>query len=496
MRGVFMSKQTSDYDSLNISGSLSENLSLFKEIFRFDDVLRIRHIKIARKTACALLYMDGMADSAEINESVVRPLVRAECVTADTAYISQSILFANESVITACVGDMLRAVLYGDTIILIDGQAKALTVNTKGWRTRSITEPNDERVLQGPREGFGEAAMFNLAMLRRKLLTPDLCIEMLRMGRRTDTLVFVCYLKSLVNVKILCELKRRMKRIEIDGVLDSNYISESIRDHRLSLFKTIGTTERPDIVAARLLEGRIAVVVDGTPVVLTLPYLFSESFQSDEDYYLNFLVASVGRLLRYICFFLAVSVPAVFLALSTHHLKLLPTHMALSVAQLRRGVPMSSVTECVLLILVFEILQETGIRMPQGLGHALSIVGGLVVGQAAVEARIISAPMLIAVALSGIAGLMIPRLKGAVFYLKLISVAAAALFGLYGCIAAGCIFLFRIFGMSSFGVDYTVSLVRPSPQHLKDSVLRAPWWRMIERPCFNKNKTRQGRYRK
>lgn len=488
-----MKSSVSDYENMTLSETLSENITLFKEIFRCDDILRMRRFKISGNTDCALFYMDGMVNSDSINESIVRPLILAENAVSDVSYISENILFANETKITKYLSDILRAVLYGDTVLFVNGQSHALTINTKGWRTRGISEPMDERVLQGPREGFDEAAMFNLAMIRRRLLTPDLCIEMFRVGRRTDTLVFVCYLKSLASEKILRELKKRISSIDIDGILDSNYISESIRDHRMSLLKTIGSTERPDIVAARLLEGRIAVVVDGTPVVLTLPYLFSENFQSDEDYYLNFLVSSVGRILRFICFFLAVSVPAVFLALTTFHLKLLPTHMALSIAELRQGVPMSSVTECVLLILVFEILQETGIRMPQGLGHALSIVGGLVVGQAAVEARIISAPMLIAVALSGISGLMIPRLKGVVFYLKLLLVAASALFGLYGYISLSAVFVIRVFGMKSFGVDYTVSLNDPDFQSVKDTFFRAPWWAMIKRPMFNKNKIRQRR---
>ena len=488
-----MKSSVSDYENMTLSETLSENIAVFKEIFRSDDILRMRRFKISGNIDCALFYMDGMINSESINESIVRPLILSENAVGDVTYISENILFANETKVSKYLSDMLRAVLYGDTILLIDGQSRALTINTKGWRTRGIIEPMDERVLQGPREGFDEAAMFNLAMIRRRLLTPDLCIEMLRVGRRTDTLVFVCYLKSLASERIVKELKKRISEIDIDGILDSNYISESIRDHPMSLLKTIGSTERPDIVAARLLEGRIAVVVDGTPVVLTLPYLFSENFQSDEDYYLNFLVSSVGRILRFVCFFLAVSVPAVFLALTTFHLKLLPTNMALSIAELRQGVPMSSVTECILLILVFEILQETGIRMPQGLGHALSIVGGLVVGQAAVEARIISAPMLIAVALSGISGLMIPRLKGVVFYLKLLLVAASALFGLYGYISLSAVFVIRVFGMNSFGVDYTVSLNDPDFQNIKDTFFRAPWWALIKRPMFNKNKIRQRR---
>ena len=199
------------------------------------------------------------------------------------------------------------------------------------------------------------------------------------------------------------------------------------------------------------------------------------------------MVSSVGRVLRYLCFFIAVSVPAVFVALMTFHPQLLPTSFSLSVAQLRGGVPLPTVAECLILILVFEILKETGVRTPQSLGHALSIVGGLVVGQAAVEARIISAPMLIAVALSGISGLMVPRLKGVVFYMRIVLVLAVSVAGLYGYLAAVCALVCEIFTIRSFGVDYTASARRFRFQDFKDSIIRAPWYDMLRRPVFNKN---------
>ncbi len=492
-----MSGQIADYAESRLSSSLEENIRLFKGIFEKDAVLRLRKIAVRSSCSydCALFYMDGMIKAELLNESVIRPLITSRAERREDSlvgFISKQVLFAGETSVTDRVEDMLRSLLYGDTLLLVDGCTDAITINTKGWRTRGISEPEDERVLQGPREGFDEAALLNLAMIRRKLLTPDLCTELIRVGRRSDTPVFICYLDTLVNKRTLSELKKRIKKLDMDGILDSNYIAEQIRDHPRSLFKTCGSTERPDIVAARLLEGRIALVVDGTPVVMTVPYLFSENFQSDEDYYLNYAVSSVGRLLRFVCFFLSVSIPAVFIAATSYHKELLPTSLALTVAQLRGGVPFSAFWECILLIFVFEILKETGVRMPQSLGHALSIVGGLVVGQAAVEARIVSAPMLIIVALSGISGLMVPRLKGAVFYLRLIYVVLSALFGLYGYIAGITVTLIHILDLSSFGTSSTVSLDRASFQSLKDSFWRAPWGKMRTRPFFNQNIIRAG----
>lgn len=489
--------QTSDYNNINLSGNLQKDINLFKEIFKKDSVLRVKEIKARNneKIDCALIYMDGMIDSEQLNDAVIEPILTANVKneSPDIAdYLQKQVIFARDIKKTDNVAKAIEGILYGEALLLIDTSINGLMIDAKGWRTRGITEPQDERVLQGPREGFEEAALLNLAMLRRRLQTPDFCAEMLRVGRRTGTLVFICYLDSLADSSMVAELKRRIGKIDIDGILDSNYIAELLRENKYSLFKTNGSTERPDVVASKLLEGRIAVVVDGTPVVITFPYLFSENFQSDEDYYLNYLVSSVSRFLRYFCFFIAISIPAIFIAITSFHRELLPTSLAVSVAQLRGGVPFSTFTECLVLILVFEILKETGVRMPQSLGHALSIVGGLVVGQAAVDARIISTPMLIIIALSGISGLMIPRLKGAVFYMRLILIFLSVFLGLYGYMIGLSVMLINIVSLKSLGVDYTSALKKADFQSVKDTVWRAPWNYMLKRPPFNRNLTRKG----
>lgn len=491
-----MSGQISDYKNITLSGNIESDIALFKEIFKKDVALRVKkiHTQGDFPLICALIYMDGMVDSEQVNDAVIRPLLSTDMKEAMplAEYIETRVLCARDVKRNSDVSKIIEGILYGEALLLIDSSPEALTIDVKGWKTRGIKEPDDERILQGPREGFEEAALLNIAMLRRKLQTPDLCIEMQRLGRRTNTIVFICYLDTLADPKTVEEIKKRISKIDIDGILDSNYIAEQIRDNKYSVFKTSGSTERPDIAAARLLEGRIALIVDGTPVVVTVPYLFSENFQSDEDYYINFLVGSIGRMLRFLCFFLSISLPAIFIAISVFHRELLPTSLAIAISELRGGVPFSPLTECLILILVFEILKETGIRMPQSLGHALSIVGGLVVGQAAVDARIISTPILIVIALSGIAGLMIPRLKGAVFYLRLILVVLSSVFGLFGYILGLSVIIMHIISLDSFGTDYTVSLRRADFYSLKDTLFRSPWHTMKTRPLFNRNKIRMG----
>ena len=490
-----MAAQVKEYEGRRISGKLEENIRLLDALFQYDATLRSKRIRVrgVQEYDCAVYYFDGMVNAELLNDSIIKPLLMVKTERTEdslSGFVAKQVLFASEVKPQADLAELLRAMLYGDTLLLIDGAPDALIINTKGWKTRSITEPEDERVLRGPREGFSETAMTNLAMIRRKLLTPDLCFRMYRVGRRSETQVFVCYLESLADPVIVKKLIERVQAIDMDGVLEVNYIEEQIRDHRYSAFKTTGTTERPDIVAARLLEGRVALVVDGTPVVMTVPYLFSENFQSDEDYYLNFLIASVNRALRYLCFLLSISVPGFFIGAVTFHKELLPTSLAITITKLRSGIPFPILTECLLLLLVFEILKESGVRMPQSLGHALSIVGGLVVGEAAVNAKVISAPMLIVVALSGISGLVVPRLKEAIIYLRVALVLASALFGLYGFIAGLLLAAIIVLDHDSFGVNYTVSLHRADFQSLKDTLFRAAWHRMIRRPPISRDAVR------
>ena len=471
------------------SGNLQEKLTYFKKLFENDAVFRYRELNCNGFT-CAVLFMDGMINYELLSESIIRPLLICDINKERVdEFLYKSVIFAGEIKKTDLVIDIVRGLLFGDTIILLDGDC--LVINTKGFRTRGIQEPEDERILQGPREGFDETAMLNLAMLRRKLPTPDLNIEYMNIGRRTDTKIYICYLNSLVKQNVLKSLKKRLKEIDIDGVLDSNYINELTKENRYSFFKSAGSTERPDIVAARLLEGRVAVFVDGSPVCMTIPYLFVENFQSDEDYYLNFLVANIGRILRYTCFFLSICIPPLYLAIVNFFPALLPTSFIISISSARAAIPFPAFFECIILTFIFEILKEAGIRMPQSLGHALSIVGGLVVGQAAVDAKIVSAPMLIVVALSGISGLMIPRLKGAVFYFRLIFIILASFLGFFGFFAGVTVMLISIFNMESFSVDYTHSLKEFSYSSLKDDYIRAPWWKMKTRPdSLTKNITR------
>ncbi|MEA4896216.1 MAG: spore germination protein [Oscillospiraceae bacterium] len=468
---------------------LEKNIELMRALFSENDSLIIRQFENRKRenVRCCIFFFDGMVDSSTVDEYVILPIMESTALTkgedgADV--IISRVIATNDAQKTRDINKLAQDIMRGDTVLFADGCDSAVVISSKSWKTRSITEPDAERALRGPREGFNEALLINLSMLRRKLLTPDLKIRFRTLGTRTNTKVCVCWLGSLVDEKLMTELNKRLDAINIDGVLDTNYISELIKDNPMSPFKTVGTSERPDVVAAKLLEGRVAILLDGSPVVLTVPYIFIENFQSADDYYLNFYFASIGRFLRIFGFFLSVSVPAIYVAFITFHREMIPTTLSLSIMQARQGVPFPTVLECVIMLVVFEIIRETGIRMPSNIGQALSIVGALVIGQAAVDAKFISAPMVIIVAITAITGLINPKMKGATILLRFLCLFAAAFLGLYGYAFIIIAMLMHLFSMESFGTDYTSQITSYKFAEIKDNVFRAPWKLMKTRPVF------------
>ncbi|MBW7571404.1 spore germination protein [Caproiciproducens faecalis] len=484
-------------EDIVFTDSVRSNMELLKQIFKNDETLTFREIEnpMVPSVEFCLVYIDGMVNNKLVNEDVIKPLVdykpeQRESLTLDI--LAKQVMLSNSVEQESDAEKILQAIIYGDCILMMDGFSKFLILNTKGWSSRSISEPENEKVLRGPREGFTEALMTNLSLIRRKIRTPDLKMEFESFGTRSNTKACICYLENVVNKDVLADLKKRLESFSIDGTLDVNYLTEFINDAPYSPFKTIGSTEKPDIVAAKLLEGRVALVLDGTPVVLTMPFLFIENFQSDEDYFLNYYFASFGRMLRLLAFFVSTGVPAIYLALTTFHHEILPLAMTMSISQARQGVPFPTVVEAVLMLLVFEMLRESGARMPGMMGQALSIVGALVIGQAAVQAKIVSAPMIIVVAVTGISGLMIPRVKGATILLRFILLGMASILGLYGYMYGMLGLLIHLFNLNSFGIPIMSSTYASTLQDKKDITVRAPWWFMKKRPKYlSPNETRE-----
>ena len=459
---------------LYLESNLKTNLEMFDELFKNDNTFVSR--KIVNNIECAVLFFDGMVNNLSIAESIIEPILNSEIKKGTTAEIlAHQVIEINDAEVTDNMTDILNAFLYGDSIVLIDGDPRAVVVNTKGFLMRSISEPDSEKVLSGPREGFIEGFMMNLALVRRRIKSPDLKFKFIELGTNTKTTAVICYVEGICDNETLQTFEKRLTHYKIDSALDSNYIVEIIKDSKYSPFPTVGITERPDVFVAKMLEGRVGLILDGTPVAITAPHIFMETFQSNDDYYLNYIYANASRFLRIIGFFLNVTIPAIFLAMITFHQELIPTKLLFSISGARDGVPFPALIEALGLVLIFEILKEAGARTPSSIGQSLSIVGALVLGQAAVDARFVSAPMVIVVAFSGITALMVPKLKVPSVFLRITYLLVASMLGLYGLIFAISATIIHLCAIRSFGVPYVTNISSVRIGDEKDSLFRFPW---------------------
>ena len=460
--------------------NLDDNIKQMKEQFSHDNTFICRMVQGRGSPAlrAALFFFDGMVESSNITESIIKPISLWEEAPLPMDAVIDEVLHIDDCPFDPPVDKLVSAFLYGDTIVLVDGDSRPAVVNTKGFAKRGPDEPDNEKVLRGPREGFTEAFMGNLALIRRRLRTPDLCFEFSQVGSVSHTTVSVCYINGIADQTVLQAVKQRLKQIELDAVLDANYLSELMRDDRFSPFPTTGFTERPDIVAAKLLEGRIAIVVDGTPVVLTVPHILQETFQANDDYYISYLYTNLTRWLRVLGFVLTITLPAIYVALLTWHQEMIPTRLLFSIAASRQGVPFTTFTEAVGILIIFEILKEAGTRTPETIGQALSIVGGLVLGQAAVEARFASAPMVIVIAFSGVTALIVPKLRTATLLLRFFLLICAAILGLYGILLGLACILAHVCRLTSFGIPYLTNILAGEKHNGQDVLFRFPWFAM------------------
>jgi spore germination protein KA len=378
----------------------------------------------------------------------------------------------------------------GDTVVLIGDEPRCIIVDTKGMAQRSNSVPETEVSLLGPQDGFNENIMANIGLLKKRIMTPDLKSEFISAGRQSNNKMAICYLDGIARPELVAELKERIEKIDIDFIPDGNILAELIRDCPYALFKTVGKTSRPDVLASKLMEGRIGIILDGSPVALTLPYIFAESFQSPDDYYQSFLYANIGRILRVVGYIIAVFLPGIYIAIVNFNPGVLPAHWFYTIQASSMGVPIKTVSEMLLLFLAFEILRETGSRMPAGLGLALNVVGAVILGDAAVSSNIVSTPMVIIVAFSGATGLMVKDLKGPVFYLRYICIFAGALFGLIGVAATAVGMLIHLGTIQSMGIPFLYTLGRKSGK--QDTLFRVPYWKMLRRQQkFTANQRRQ-----
>ena len=494
-------KQTSQQKPLNensetLEQSLTENVQRIKELFGNSEDIIMREIRIGKggKIRVCLVFTDGLIDSQSaqnfIMESLMTDLRMTDVVTEPfnglnlLSYLKEMVLTVGDIQDIFDLTNLLDSLLNGKVILLFDGYTQGFAVEMKGGKERSVEEPTTETTIRGPREGFTENIRVNTALLRRKIRDHNLWIESRKIGKVSKTNVSIMYIKGIADDKIVEELRKRLDRIKIDSVLESGYIEELIQDNSITPFPTMYHSERPDAIAADLFEGRVAILVDGTPFVITVPIVFAQFLQSPEDYYNRADITTLIRLLRYIGFFIALLAPSFYIAITTFHQEMLPTQLLITLAAQREGVPFPAFIEALAMEVSFEILREAGLRMPKAIGQAVAIVGTLVIGSAAVEAGFVSAAMVIVVAITAIASFIVSNyeLAIAIRMLRFPFMAIAASFGLFGIIVGFIALVLHMCSLRSFGVPFMAPFGPFIKEDQKDAVFRFPKWAQSTRP--------------
>ncbi|WP_100012558.1 spore germination protein [Lentibacillus sediminis] len=486
--------------TVDIEKNLDKNLANLRKMLEEPNDLVVREVPIGN-TRSAVVYIEGMIDKAFVHKNILNKLQEYQTDADDSRKILEEIFEETITVADVQKGktldDAANALLSGSTVVYIDGARQVLIMGTRGWETRAIEKPTTESALRGPKEGFVESLRTNMTLVRRQIRDPNLRFKTYYVGRRSKKKLVLSYVDGVIHPDIVKELHRRLQSIDMDFAPESGYIEQWIEDSFLSPFPQISNTERPDKVAAALLQGKAAIILDGTPFVLLAPVTLGSTLQSPDDYYERWTIGTLLRTLRYGAAFIAIFLPGLYIALASYHPGMIPSDLAFSIGASRQGVPFPAFIEALLMSLTMELLREAGARLPRNIGQTIGIVGGLVIGEAAVTAGIVSPIMVIVVALNAIASFAIPEYSVAISFRILLFgfMIAAAFLGLYGIILAYIMVNIHIVNLKSVGVPYSAPFAPSFFRDWTDLVLRLPVPLLTTRPKYlqTNDRTRTGK---
>lgn len=441
-------------------------------------------------TKVGLVYLKSMIDDELFLKGICQPISQAEQITL--AALASDIIKTSD-IEEIPEKDAAQKILSGGVAIIVDGEQKVAVADIQDFPARIPSEPPTSAVIQGPREGFVEDIKTNITLIRRRFYSENLIINEMKVGKQTGTKVVVAYIKGVANKKIVNEVKSRLKKIDVDGVVDSHYILKYLEDRPNSLFKQVGNIEKPDIVASKMLEGKVAIIVDGSPMVLTVPFVFFEELQSSNDYYNNHIYASFIRMIRVVGMLIAVIVPGVYIGLRIHHQNVIPIKFLITIINSTKGLPFTPFLEMLFIALLFQILYEVSLRLPNYLGLATSIVGALILGDTGVKAGLISPPGVIIVALAKIALYTVPEEAYQLTILQYLFLIVGGSLGMLGVIG---LFLYLIIYLASiepYGVPYLAPFAPKVLNDLQDAMFMQTTKSMKQRPQTfrSPNETRQ-----
>lgn len=468
-----------------ISPELEENFSYIKDLLKNNTDAVFRKFNIGKWKA-GLIYIEGLADKMLLNNFVLESLMIFGERIKDIEDIKDSLITVTDVKEQEKLDSAVKALMTGDTILIIDGMELVYIIATRAWPARGVSEPSGESVIRGSKEGFVETLRFNTALIRRRIRDTRLKVETTSLGVRSKTDVAIMYIDDIVNKDVLEKVKKKLDDIKIDAILDSGYVEQLIEDNKFSIFPQIQSTERPDVVAAALYEGRVALVVDGSPFTILAPTTMVNLFQTPDDYNQRWIYSSIIRLIRLLAIFLSLILPSLYVAVTSFHTIIIPTRLAYAMAATREGIPFPAYVEALVMELSIAFLVEAVIRLPKGIGTTIGIVGGLIIGQAAVSAGIVSPIMIIIVSVTTITTFMTPNYE-AVASLRIIRFAliiAASIIGFYGIALLLLVFLIHIIRLESFGVPYMAPIVYTRIDDMKDTFIRSPLQYFKKRPGY------------
>jgi len=491
--------QETSAPGLTVSTSLQANLQYVKRELhspKNKDVI-IREFKVMNCCDACVVYIDGMADKNTINNFILRqlmlrPLPEQAGEVCSLDYIAENLLAANEIQRVRDIDAAIREVLNGLTALFVDGAPECILVETRGYESRSITEPLNEQVVYGPQEAFVEQLRTNITLIRKIIRSKDLITEIRPIGKGGQISCAMLYVDGIVNPRVVREMKRRLDNINVNITIGTGIVNQLIEERPFSLFPQSLSTERPDRTAAFLMDGQIALILEGSPQAIIVPITFFHLFHTSDDSTLRWQYGNFQRYVRLIACFFAIFLPGLYLALTLYHSEMIPAELMSSLHQARENVPFPAVIEVLLMELSFEIIREAGVRVPGLVGQTLGIIGAIVLGQAAVEAGLVSPVLIIIVAITGLGNFAIHdyRLSYAIRISRFIFIVLGTIAGFYG-ISAG---MYVMFGfacsLKSFGVPY-FSPVAPKTESNPDIVTRGPVWTQIQRPDFLNTRNRR-----
>lgn len=478
----------------NIDKKIDNIFKYINEISGNGSEVTTRIIQIAQKRV-GYIYLESVSSDDKISDFLVRGLTLDARETNFNLFEEifeklQNTIINSKLKIVETYEDLFYHLASGFTAIVVDGSNKAIVVETRKQLDRGVGEATTEAIVRGPKDSFTENHNVNIGLIRKRIKDPRLWFQEIIVGKRTKTKVTISYLSDVVEENKINIIKEKIEKIDIDGILDSGYLREFLTDSKYSDFPRMISSERPDLACSSLLDGKIVILVENSPFVLILPGLFVDFFHTAEDNYQLPLNVSATRILRFLGFFVTILTPALYIALTTFDVKLIPSQLLISLATQRQGVPFPTAVEVIIMLTTFEILRECDLRMPKQMGASVSIVGALVLGDAAVAAGIVSPIVVIIVAVTSIGGLLFTDVDviNSIRLWRIIFIVAASLLGLIGIVIAGFIFITRLASLNTLGISYLSPFSPFSMQGQKYGIIKPPSPSLKKRPLFLKPK--------